>query len=445
MAQERPSGQLARTLGLGSAIMLVVGNVVGAGIFATSGLVAAETTGAPSFFIAWALGGALSLLGALTYAELGAMFPKAGGDYQYLKEAYGPLAGFALGWLYFWIISPGSIAALALLLVDQLPLVDALGSSQLARTALALLAIATLSALNARGTVLASRTQTAVTATSLVLLCGLVVVGALLGHGSTGNFSTGTHDLHLTGAAMTAVFFTYAGWFAASYVGSEVKRPERNVPWALILGTLLITALYLSVNAIYVYAVPLSEMAGRTDVARLAATVLFGPQVGALVTLAVALCVTGCLNATILTGARVSYAMAIDRVFFASLGHIHPRWATPHVAVLAQAILASGLVIIGTLAQGAIDGLLSYVVFAMLLASASVGVAHMLLRWRKPELPRPYRTALGPVIPLVFSVAYLGFALAMIASRPIPSLIGLIITASSAPFFYLWKRPRGSV
>jgi APA family basic amino acid/polyamine antiporter len=437
----QPDRTLVRSLGWGSATVLVVGNVVGAGIFATSGLVAAETRATPAFLLAWALGGLFSLLGAVTYAELGAMFPRAGGDYQYLKEAYGPLAGFSLGWLYFWIISPGSIAALAVLLVDQLPLPGFWGQA-LARCGLGLVFVAALTMLNIRGTVLASRTQSVVTATSVGLIVGLVVLGSLFGKGDVTHFTQSADSGfgRLTGAAMTAVFFTYAGWFAATYVGSEVKRPERGVPLALVLGTLVITLLYLSVNAIYIYAMPLSDMARHTDVAKVAASRLFGGDFGALVTVAVSLCVLGCLNATILTSARVSFAMAEDRVFFAMLGKVHSRWKTPHVALIAQAFLASALVVIGVFVHNIVDGLLSYVVFAMLLASSAVGAAHVLLRIRRPMSPRPYRTPLGPVIPLAFSLSYLGFAGAMLFSRPFTSLVGLAIAASSVPFFGLWRR-----
>jgi APA family basic amino acid/polyamine antiporter len=441
MTTDKPKQELVRSLGLARATVLVVGNVVGAGIFATSGLVAAETLAVPAFLLAWALGGALSLLGALTYAELGAMFPKAGGDYQYLKEAYGPLAGFALGWLYFWIITPGSIAALAVVLVDQLPL-PAVFDSALARAGLSLLAIGLLSMLNIRGTLLASSAQTAVTATSTVLIVGIGVLGALWGRGNAAHFSIdpGVGFGRITGSAMTAVFFTYAGWFAATYVGSEVRRPERNVPRSLILGTLIITALYLAINATYIYAVPLSEMAKHTDVARLTATHLLGVDFAAVVTAAVALCVLGCLNTTILTSARVAYAMAEDRVFFAALGSVHRKWNTPHVALLTQALLAAALVIIGAFVRSAVDTLLSYVVFAMLLASAAVGAAHVILRVRRPQAPRPYRTSLGPVIPVTFTIAYLGFASAMLYSRPVTSLVGLCIAASAAPFYVLWRR-----
>lgn len=420
--------------------MLVVGNVVGAGIFTTSGLLASELPHPATFIGVWVLGGLLTLAGALTYAELGAMFPRAGGDYQFIKEAYGPLAGFLHGWLSFWIINPGSIAALSIALVGYLPGLPVGGNETVTRL-FALGVIFCLTALNYRSTRLASSTQSIVTVGSIVLLAGLIVGGAIKGTGDLSHFSAteaaGSSLFRIPGSAMIAVFFTYSGWFAAAYVGSEVLRPEKNVPLALVIGTLVVTALYTGVNAIYLYAISLSEMGRVTEiaVARMAALRLFGPSAAEMVSVAIVLAIASCINGTLMTGARVCFAMGEDGVFWRRLRSVHSRFATPHIAVATQGTLAGALVIMGTFSQ-----LLGYVVFAMMLASIATGVAHLWLRFRRPHDARPYRTAGYPFVPIVFIVAYGWFAASIAIERPVTSLVGTGLALTGVPAFFLWKR-----
>lgn len=432
---------LARSLTLFGAITLVVGNVVGAGIFTTAGLLASEVQSPAAFLLVWVLGGLLTASGALTYAELGAMFPRAGGDYQYLKEAYGSLAGFLLGWLNFAVIMPGSIAGLAVALVGHLPLPDAL-SNDIARKALAVLLVAALTGANVRGLRAASRIQNAVTVGTVALLALLIVGGALAGGGNADNFrfaaGVGPQPLRIPGSAMIAVFFTYAGWFAAAYVGSEVERPERNVPLALVVGTLVITALYTAVNAIYLFSVPLAEMRGASNVAELAAGVLFPAAVAPFVAVAIVLAIAGCTNATVMTGARVCYAMAVDGLLWSGLGRVHDRYRTPHVALAVQGLIAAVLIALGTF-----DSLVSYVVFAMVLASTATGVAQIVLRIRRPDLPRPYRTFGYPVVPIVFVGAYAWVAISIVVDRPETSCLGLAMVLSGVPFYFFWRSRSG--
>jgi APA family basic amino acid/polyamine antiporter len=428
---------LSRSLGLRSAIMLVVGNVVGAGIFTTGGFLASEISLPAAYIGAWVLGGLLTLCGALTYAELGAMFPRAGGDYQFLKEAYGPLAGFLLGWISFWVISPGSTAALAIALAGYLPPVVSDDSTWCSGAAVLVVIIFT--GINFRSTRLAGIIQNLVTAASLLLLGALVIGGALWGTGDAGNFSTPAPQEQgasiFSGAAMIAVVFTYSGWFAAAYLGAEIKQPERNVPLALILGTLIVTGVYVAVNAIYLYAIPLTEMRGATNVAQLAAQRLFTGPVAVLVSWTIVLAIGSCINATLMTGARICYAMAADGLMPELLGRVHPRYGTPHVAVLAQGLIALALVLAGTF-----ERLLAYVVFAMLLSSIAAGLAHIVLRHRRPDAPRPYRTALYPALPIIFVTSYIWIAVSVIQNKTLPSLIGLALVISGVPFYFAWKR-----
>jgi APA family basic amino acid/polyamine antiporter len=430
---------LQRSLTLFGAVMLVVGNVVGAGIFTTSGILASHIDHPAGFIFVWVVGGVLTIAGALTYAELGAMFPRAGGDYQFLKEAYNPMAGFIVGWLNFWVISPGSIAALSIAFVSYLPGLSS-DNGTLLQKGLAMGVIAILSIVNYRSIRLASGAQSVITMGSLVLLAGLIVGGAAFGRGEIGNFSSNSAQLfsfgNVLGPAMIAVLFTYSGWFAAAYVGSEVKRPERNVPLALVVGTILVTVLYTGVNAAYLYALPLEEMRGATDVAQIAATRLFSSKVAVFVSMAVLLAIGSCINGTVITGSRVCYAMAEDGIFWTRLGKVHPRFNTPHMAILAQAVLAIGFVLIGSFGK-----LLEYVVFAMLLSSMATGIAHLVLRMRHPELPRPYRTIGYPVIPIVFVGTYAWIAVSIAVHSPGASALGLGLALTAIPF-YVWKKKK---
>jgi basic amino acid/polyamine antiporter, APA family len=431
---------LPRSLSLFSAAMLVVGNVVGAGIFTTAGMLAGEVNHPMAFVGVWIIGGLLTIGGALTYAELGAMYPRAGGDYQYLKEAYGPLAGFLIGWLSFWVISPGSIAALSIALVGYLsglPMMEGEFAPKFYAVAVVLL----MSALNYRSTRLASSTQSIVTVGSLILLAALVVGGIVFGEGQMENFrgdpGQSLSIFDFTGTAMIAVFFTYSGWFAAAYVGSEVKNPGRNVPLALLIGTLLVTVFYTGVNAIYLYALPLDEMkqVAEINVAQRAAQSLFGPGVAIAVSIAIILSIGSCINASVMTGARICYAMGTDGVLWRRLALVHPKFKTPHFAVVAQGVLASILVLLGSFGD-----LMAYVVFAMLLASTATGVAHVVLRIRSPNTDRPYRTIGAPVVPILFALVYGGFAISILMGSPGPSLAGLGLAASGVPFYFWWRK-----
>jgi APA family basic amino acid/polyamine antiporter len=426
--------ELGRTLTLRNAVFLVVGNVVGAGIFATPGFLAGEV-GSPLVFLgAWVAGGLLTLAGALTYAELGALFPRAGGDYQFLKEAFGPLAGFLSGWLGFWVITPGSIAALSIALARNLPgLPDLPGLEE----GLAFAAIAAFSLLNWRGARPAAGVQDVVTAGTVILLLALVIGGFLAGDGDGTNFtatSAGAAKL-ASGSAMIAVLFTYSGWFASAYVGSEIVDAPRNVPRSLVLGTLVVAALYTAVNAVFLYAVPLAEMQGQGDVGRLAAERLFGPGFGLAAAVAIALAIASCVNATVMTGARITFAMAADGVFFRRLGAVHPRFATPGAAILAQALVAGALV-----ALGSFETLLSWVVVAMLLSSIAAGVGLFVLRIRRPELARPYRTLGYPVVPALFVLSYGAIAAAVAVGDPPAAAAGVGIALSGVPFWFVWRR-----
>ncbi len=418
-----------------NAVVLVVGNMVGAGIYTTAGMLASQVSHPVEFIGVWVLGGLLTLIGALTYAELGALFPRAGGDYQFIKEAYGPLAGFSLGWIGQLIIFPASVAALSIALVEHVPgLVPLAGSVRFYALPLILI----LGAVNYRSTRLSCSTQSVVTIGNLVLLAGLVLLGFIFGKGDTAHFvPSASTAFSFNGSAMIAVFFTYSGWFAAVYVGSEVVRPERNVPLALIVSTVFVTLLYTAVNATYLFAIPLGDMqqSHMNNAAEVAVLRLFGPGTAWIVGAAVSLAILSCMNAALLTGARVGFAMAEDDVFFRKLAKVHRKYKTPHISVVTQTALAASYVLIGSF-----EKLLGCVVFAMLLANTATGIAHLKLRISKPKLPRPYKTPLYPALPILFALAHAWFAFAIAKDNPTTSLIGIGIALTAVPVYFIRKR-----
>lgn len=435
--------QLKRELNLSDATLLVVGNVVGAGIFTTSGFLAGELPH-PLFFIGiWILGALITFFGALTYAELAGMFPKAGGDYQFLKEGYGRCAGFLLGWVNFWIIIPGSIAALSLALVSYLKTFLIL-NDPLWEKGLAVGIIFFFSWINYRGIRWGKTSQDIFTLGSLVILAAFITGGLLWGKGSWGHFTVIPSQTlpvsKIFGSAMIAIIFTYSGWFASAYLGSEIKNPERNLPLSLLLGTAIVGFLYTLVNITYLYALPLPGLAGAVNVGQITATALFNPAISMVISVAIILAICSSINATIMAGSRIFYAMSEDKIFWSFLKTLHHRFNTPHLAILSQTVLAILLVCLGTFNQ-----LLSYVVFVMLIVSIATGAAHLILRWKKPDFRRPYRTWGYPVIPILFILVYLWISQQIFIEKPLTSLVGLLLAVSGLPFYFFWIKSNKSI
>ena len=429
---------LKRRLNLFDATLLVIGNVVGAGIFTTSGFLANELPHPTLFLAIWIIGGLLTICGALTYAEMASMFPYSGGDYQFLKAAYGKWAGFLLGWVSFWIINPGSIAALSIALVSYVK-GFVYFQNILTEKLLAVGLISFLSLINYRGVRWSGTTQDIFTIGNLLIVLVFIFGGLASGNGNYHNFivsPSGSLPISkLFGSAMIAVIFTYSGWFVSAYIGGEVKRPERNLPLSLMLGTIIVTIFYSLINFVYLYAVPLTNLKDVVNVAQRAAETLFNAGFAQVISLSIILAIAASINATILAGARIYYAMAMDNIFWSPLRRLHPVYNTPHLSLLCQMVLAALFVFLGTFEQ-----LLSSVVFVMLMSSVATGLALFVLRWRKPDLPRPYRTWGYPVIPLLFISFYIFIGIQIVPERPLTSVVGIIITLSGIPFYILWEK-----
>jgi len=422
--------------------MLVVSSVIGVGIFLTPGAIA-DVLPAPGLILtAWVVGGLLSLAGALANAELGAMYPHAGGDYVYLREAYHPVAGFLAGWLSFFVIYAGTVATLAAGFAEGLGQFVPLGASG-KMIAAVLVTIAT-SWINYIGVRTGARVNNVTAAIKIAALIGLVVIGPLVGAGSLTHLQPLVPDLHAVplshfGLALSPVLFSYLGWNASVYVASEIHDPARTLPRSLFAGLAVCTVIYLLVNLAYLYALPVAELRGDNRVGEAAVRVFFGSAGGAIGAVLILASIVSCLNATILVGPRIAYAMALDDLFFGGVDRVHLQYQTPHVAIVAQALTAVALIAV----LQSFPSVLDYTTFAIVLATMADTTALYALRRRQPRRPRPYRAWGYPVIPALYLVANAAIALAMLRGRPLECLVALAVAASGLPFYAWFARRAG--
>ncbi len=433
--------ELKRELSLADAIYLVVACVIGAGIFFTPGRVA-ELVPHPHWILAaWLFGGALSLAGALANAELGAMFPRAGGNYVYLREGVHPIAGFLVGWLSFFAIMAGTIAALAAVAAQGL--CDWFGFSDFWVVPGAIgitLAASLLNVPSVRSGARANNLAAIIKIGALVAFC---LIGPMMGQGDVSRLVSATLPESVSGPtlmgfglAMSPVLFSYLGWNSSVYVASELRNPARDLPISLFGALAICTALYLAVNCLYLYALPLPSLIGVGDAGRASALVLFGPIGGILVGLFVLASVLGTLNATVLLGPRIAYSMALDGLFFEAAGKVNPVFRTPVVAIWVQAAVTIGILLVLRTFPSALD----FTTFAILLASMADIVALYRLRQRDPERPRPYRAWGYPWIPGLYFIAIAAIVVTMIWGRPLESFVGIGMLAAGLPFYFLFSK-----
>jgi APA family basic amino acid/polyamine antiporter len=447
-------GRLVRGLGTWDAALLTIGSVVGTGIFITTGDMARVLPSPGLLLLVWAAGGLLTLAGALTYAELGVLFPRAGGIYHYLREAYGPLWGFLYGWIAFLVIMSGGIAALGVAFGEYLgsffPYFStrhvllsvpvggwtwSLSGGQVA----AVIAILLLTAINHLGLKEGAGVQNALTALKIGAILLIGVFGLLAKAPAASALTEPAHALPpgllaAFGVAMIAALWTYDGWYGVTCSAGEVRDPGRSLPRGLILGTAAVVGLYLLLNLVYVRALPISTMAETPRIAETAAAVLFGPGAARLVSLAVLVSTFGCLSSTILYSSRIYLPMAADGLFFPSLAAVHPRYRTPVRCLWAQTAWSLLLTLSGTYEQ-----LYTYVVFSSVLFHAATAAAVFVFRRRRPEMPRPYRTWGYPVVPALFILACLLLIGNTLAEKPVESLLGVGLLVLGIPAFLIFR------
>lgn len=450
------------------ATALVVGSMIGSGIFIVSADILRQVGSAGPMLLAWVASGLVAVMGALSYGELAAMYPHAGGQYVYLREGISPLAGYLYGWTVFLVIQTGTIAAVAVgfarftsvffpalspdvflgftVTLPSGPLQVGLSPQRV----FAIASIIILTAINVRGVRTALIIQTLLTVIKAASLAGLVILGLAVGRNATAltaNFGASfwpssqslMQMLPAIGAAMVGSLFAMDAWNNVGFASGELKRPERDLPFAMITGVGTVTVLYVLANVAYLVVLPGAQIAGASQ-DRVATAVLqatLGPAGLYAMSAAIVISTFGCNNGLVLMGARVYYAMARDGLFFSSMTALHPRHKTPARALVVQAVWTSVLCLSGTYSQ-----LLDYVIFAALLFYALTGIALFVLRARRPEAPRPYRVWGYPVLPALYVLLTSAIAANLLVQKPQYTWPGLFIVACGIPVYFAWQRLR---
>jgi APA family basic amino acid/polyamine antiporter len=431
---------LARVLRFPDLIFIVIGTVIGSGIFLVPGGVLRDSGGDIGIaLLVWLVGGILSLLGALTYGELGAMDPQAGGLYVYLREAFGRLPAFLYGWALFFVIGSGSVATLAAAFARYVQQFFPLGPWGAKLVAVAMIAV--VAAVNVRGTRRGADVQnwsTAIkTAALLVLSVLLLALGRQLGGGEVAVFTTPLTPERFAGAgvALVAVLWAYEGWHYVTFSAGETINPQRDFARGIVLGTVAVIVVYLVANLAYVAALGPTGVMQSTRVAADAVNTLFGSPWGQLVTIPILISIFGAANGIALTEPRVFYAMAKDGVFFQTLARVHPRFGTPALAILASAAWSAVLALTGTFEQ-----LLTYVVFAGWAFYALAAASIFVYRRRRPDAPRPFRTPGYPITPVVFIAVSATIVVNTLITQPKQALLGLGIILLGTPAYLWWRK-----
>ncbi len=425
--------QLLRKLGLLDATLIIIGIVIGSGIFLLPNVIARSLPSRGAILAVWIVAGILSAFGALAYAELGAMMPATGGQYVYLREAYGPCCAFLCGWVFVLAVLPGGIAFLSVgfsIYLDHfIPLSPAM------RTAVSLLLLAVLSAINYIGVVQGAWIQRIFTTAKIAGL--VLVIGAAAFYTQGPPHAEGAAlPVSYTGigVAMTACLMAYNGWSYVSFVAGEVKHPERNLPASLMLAMAAVIVLYLSANFAYMNVMTVPEIAATERVGSAVAERTMGSIGATILSAIVLLSVIGAINGNILTAARVPFAQARDGMFFRRFGQVHPRFKTPAFAIVAQAIWSSLLIM-----TGSYETLFSYSILSAWIFYALSVAAVWVLRRKLPDLPRPYRMWGYPYTLILFLIVSVWFMADALITQTKPSLMAIAIAAAGVPFYFIWR------
>ncbi len=443
-----PAEELPRGLNLWDTTLLVIGLVVGGGIFLTPASIAKALPDSRWILAVWIVGGLLSIFGGFVYAEMGAMIPKSGGMYVYIREAFGERPAFLYAWVAYWVILSGGNAAVAVGFSEYFSVFfPGLSTSRVLFTVgpasitagqlVAVSAVLVLTATHYVGVKEGARIQGLFTSMILLALLWIGVAGALAPAPAAPSPSPAVPITAAAfGTAMVAVFWTYYGWNEIVAAAGEVAKPKRNLPIALLVGTGLITLLYVGVNAAFLKAIPPEEMARTAQPAAVAATRLFGPGAAYVISLAITAAALGCLSAGIVPGPRIVYALSRDGLFPAAFARVHPRFRTPSFALVVQAMWMSLLCL-----SGRYNELYTYATFAVILAYAATGIALFLFRRRRPDLPRPYRCWGYPVVPALFVASSILLAANTLREQPRETLACFAILLLGLPVYY-WMRRR---
>jgi len=424
-------------MGLPHAIALVVGTIIGASIFVQPSEITGQVPSITGIFMVWLISGVLTFFGALICAELASIFTQSGGVYVYLKEAFSPSIGFLWGWAMFWSMHSGIIAAVSVIFARYaayfLPMSDAVIK------AVAIGVILLLSAINYLGVKQGSRLQTLFTLGKIIAIVFIILVGFVLGsrlpeHFVAGDITKSDISVNSFFLALVAGLFAFGGWHMVTYSSEETINPQKTIPRALMLGTMIVTICYIALNAVYMYVLPLDTVASSTRIAADAANALIGFGGGAFMSGLVVFSTFGALSGIILCGPRVYYSMARDGLLFRWVGEIHPRYRTPHRAIIIQALWSSVLV-----ATGTYRALFTRVVYTEWIFFGLMTIGLFLLR-RRTGLVRGYRIWGYPVIPALFIISSLAIVANQIISNPLESIFGLSLVLIGLPVYYFWAK-----
>jgi basic amino acid/polyamine antiporter, APA family len=447
---------LLRRLTLLDATLIVVGGVIGSAIFITPADVARQIQNPIFCILLWVVAGLIALLAGFAFAELGGMFPEAGGQYVYIREVYGHFAAFIYGWVLFTAGNSAGLAGVAMgfaLFVGKV--IPAFSAERilyshavlpgvtwhLTRGSLvAIVAIIVLTVVNIRGVKVAAILQNFTGLLTLACVGLMVGFGLTLGKGSWSHFSSPPSmavwpPVSAIGVAFVALFWTYDGWNIISWVAGEIKDAERNLPRAMIIGILLVILTYVSANVVFIYAMPMARLAQQTTIAQAAVGVLFSDNMGRLVSLLIAISCFGSMSVVVLGGARVYYAMAKDGVFFPSLQRLHRDWRTPIVSLMAQCVWVCVLT-----ASGGYEQIYTCFTFMMTATYAVTVAAVIILRRTRPQSARPYHCFGYPWVPVTYLMIATVFLINTLISRPVESVVGLVLALSGIPAYFYWRR-----
>jgi len=439
---------LERKLGLFPVTNIVIANMIGAGIFTTTGLLMEDLRNPLLMILLWIVGGIIALCGALCYGELGAAIPRAGGEYIFLSKLFHPLFGFLSGWVSFFVGFSAPIAASAIGFTEYFtrafPKLLSLGIFEAATEAVvlkkfyAILIIFAFTLIHLRGIEFGTRVQNFLTLLKVGLIAGLVVIGFSLGKGSLGHFSQGSDfsfnfgGWKTIGLSLMWIMFAYSGWNASAYIGSEIKNPLKNLPRSLILGTGVVIFLYFCLNLFYVYAISPEDMSGVISIGGLAVGNLFGKSFESFLSVLISFALFSSLSAFIILGPRVYYAMAKDRYFFKFASEVHSKYRVPSKSILLQCIISSVIVLSGSFEQ-----ILTYMGFSLGIFPILAVIGVFKLRHLKKST---YKLPGFPIVPLVYilagvSILFLGFL-----ERPIPSSVAILTVIAGIPAYFIFKK-----
>jgi len=431
--------KLDRVLTLLDATMINAGGIIGSGIFMVPATIALLTGSTSLILAVWVFGGLISLFGALSIAELGAAMPRAGGQFVYLNEAYGPVWGFLYGWSCVAVINTASIAAVGVAFSEYLGFFFPLSSLEI--KSIAILSVIFLTIINILDVKSGARAQNIFTLLKIGAILGIIALGVFMDGGSSENIQPFYPEQSINslvgplGLAMVSVLWTYDGWIFITYVAGEVKNPGRNIPLSLVLCMIIVVTIYLLINFVFTYTLGIGPMGESSLVASDSASVFLGESGAALVSIIILISLLGANNGFILTSARINYAMAKDKLFFHKAASIHPRFKSPANALMIQAVWASLLTFSGSYNQ-----LITYIIFASWIFYAMSCAAVIILRKTRPEMERPYKTPGYPYIPMIFIIFSVFLTINTILEAPRDAIVGLGIILSGLPLYFYWKK-----